>query len=170
MRIRIQVLMQLNMDVKQDPGGKNVNFGHPSPRGRWGTGNLFLHPRHLLLPVLSFRIINVYICAAEMCGDHREHGAVGEDRDTEAAGGRPRLPARAQGDQHRQTASRAYCKYSTAVPVLLFESLICYLWLYSWFFLSKVESEPDLHTGSGTAKIRNRREKGYFSIFQIDFS
>ena len=134
MRIRIQVLMQLNMDVKPDPGGKNVNFGHPSPRGRWGTGNLFLHPRHLLLPVLSFRIINVYICAAEMCGDHREHGAVGEDRDTEAAGGRPRLPARAQGDQHRQTASRAYCKYSTAVPVLLFESLICYLWLYSCFF------------------------------------
>ena len=46
MRIRIQVLMQLNMDVKPDPGGKNVNFGHPSPRGRWGTGNLFLHPRH----------------------------------------------------------------------------------------------------------------------------
>ena len=95
---------------------------------------------------------------------------MGEDRDTEAAGGRPRLPARAQGDQHRQTASRAYCKYSTAVPVLLFESLMCYLWLYSWFFLSKVESEPDLHTGSGTAKIRNRREKGYFAIFQIDFS
>ena len=49
-------------------------------------------------------------------------------------------------------------------------SFVIYGFTAVFFFLSKVESEPDLHTGSGTAKIRNRREKGYFAIFQIDFS